>query len=140
MSDRRTVIAVVVFVVDVLVCGTWAYREAVSMLDILSAAGSGGIAGISAGVLDGLFAIVPPIATIWLAWVSGPTRLAKYWRNAHLAILLALVILPVISGLRVMMVSIVVFLPVQLFFVVGALAIWIASPRPRPDAPSEASA
>ena len=139
MSDRRRVIAVVVFVVDLLVCGTWAYREAVSMLDLLSGAGSGGIAGISAGVLEGLFTIVPPIATIWLARASGPTPLAKHWRNAHLAVVLALVILPVISGLRVMMVSIVVFLPVQLFFVVGALAIWIASPRQRPDTPAEAS-
>ena len=34
------------------------------------------------------------------------------------------------GGLRVMMVSIVVFLPVQVFFVVGALAIWIASSAP----------
>ena len=65
--------------------------------------------------------------------------LAKHWRNAHLAVTLALVILPVMGSLRVMMVSIVVFLPVQLFFVVGALAIWIASPRTRPDTPSEAA-
>ena len=53
--------------------------------------------------------------------------------------MLALAILPVMGGLRVMMVSIVVFLPVQVFFVVGALAIWIASPRTRPDTPSEAA-
>jgi hypothetical protein len=32
-----------------------------------------------------------------------------------------------------MMVSIAVFRPVQVFFVIGALAIWIASPRPSPS-------
>jgi hypothetical protein len=33
------------------------------------------------------------------------------------------------GGLRVMMVSIVVLLPVQMFFVIGALMIWLADRR-----------
>ena len=138
-STRRKVIALVLFVVDVLVCGTWAYREAVSMLNTLSGAGSGGIAGVSAGILEGLYTVVPPFLTIALARLSGPTRLARYWRNAHLTVLLAMVIVPLKASFRVLMVSIVVFLPVQVFFVVGAVAIWIASPRTRPDTPSEAA-
>ena len=137
-ASTRRAIALVVFVLDVLVCGIWAYREASSMLQVLSGSGSGGIAGVSAGVVEGLYTIVPPILTIWLARVSGSTPVARRWRNVHLAVTLALAILPVMGSLRVMMVSIVVFLPVQLFFVVGALAIWIASPRTRPDTPSEA--
>jgi hypothetical protein len=139
MSERRTVIAIVLFVINLVVCAIWAYREASSMLAVLSGTGSGGMAGISAGLIEGLFTIVPPIATIWLARASGSTPLARRWRNAHLAVLLALVILPLLGGLRVMMVSIVVFLPVQVFFVVGALAIWIASPRTRPDPPRQAA-
>ena len=137
--SARKVIALVVFVLDVLVCGIWAYREASSMLDVLSGSGSGGIAGVSAGFVEGLLTIVPPILTLWLTRVSGSTPLARRWRNAHLAVILALVIVPVLGSLRVMMVAIVVFLPVQVFFVVGALAIWIASPRTRPDIPAEAT-
>lgn len=64
-----------------------------------------------------------------------PTRLASHWRNAHLAVLLALIIVPLMAGLRVMMVSIAVFQPVQVFFVIGALAIWIASPRQQLSTP-----
>ena len=139
MEQRRKLIARVIFVLDTLVCGIWAYREASSMLNVLSGSGSGGIAGVSAGVVEGLFTVVPPIVTIWLARASGSTSVARRWRNAHLAAVLAMAILPLIGGLRVMMVSIVVFLPVQVFFVVGAIAIWIAGPRPRPDTPSEAA-
>ena len=135
--ERRKVIALVLFVVDVLVCGTWAYREAVSMLNTLSGAGSGGIAGVSAGILEGLYTVVPPFVTILLARLSGPTRLARYWRNAHLAVLLAMVIVPLRASFRVLMVSIVVFLPVQVLFVIGAVAIWIAGPLTRPDTSSE---
>jgi hypothetical protein len=138
MSERRKAIALVVFAIDLLVCGIWAYREASSMLEVLSGSGSGGIAGVSAGVVEGLFTVVPPILTIWLARDSA-TPVARRWRNAHLAVIVALVIVPLVGSLRVMMVSIVVFLPVQVFFVVGALAIWFASPRKRPDAPSEAA-
>ena len=138
-ASTRQAIALVVVVLDVLVCGIWAYREASSMLDLLSGTGSGGIAGVSAGIIEGLFTILPPIVTIVIARASGSTPLARRWRNAHLAAVLAMAILPLIGGLRVMMVSIVVFLPVQVFFVVGAIAIWIASPRPRPDVPSEAA-
>lgn len=139
ISERRKAIALVVFALDVLVCGIWAYREASSMLEILSGTGSGGIAGVSAGIIEGLFTILPPIVTIVMARAAGSTPLARRWRNAHLAAVLAMAILPLIGGLRVMMVSIVVFLPVQVFFVVGAIAIWIAGPRARPDTPTEAA-
>jgi hypothetical protein len=137
--DRRKVIALAVFVLDVLVCGTWAYREAASMIQKLSGTGSGGIAGVSAGYAELLVTLVPIVLAFVLARASGSTRVATYWRNAHLAASLALVILPTMGGLLVMMVSIVVFLPVQVFFVVGAIAIWIASPRTRSDSPTEAS-
>jgi hypothetical protein len=124
-------------VLDVLACPIWAYSAAALMLQSLSNTGSGGIAAISvsAGVVESLFTVVPPVVTILLARATGPTRLARHWRNAHLAVLLALIIVPLMAGLRVMMVSIAVFQPVQVFFVVGALAIWIASPRPQQLAP-----
>jgi len=132
--DRRRTIAFIIFILDVLVCPIWAYAAAAFMLQSLSSAGSGGIA-VSSGVVESLITIVPPIVTILLARATGPTRLARHWRNAHVAVLLALIIVPLMAGLRVMMVSIAVFRPVQVFFVVGALAIWIASPRPPQSAP-----
>jgi hypothetical protein len=95
------------------------------MLRRLAESGSGGIGGVSVsgGLVESLVTVVPPIVTILLARASG-SRLAKYWRNAHVAALLALIILPLMGDVRVIMVSIVVLLPVQLFFVVGALVIW----------------
>ena len=125
---NRKLLTRIGLVLDTLVCGVWAYVAATSMLQRLSATGSGGIAGVSSGLPEILLTVVPPIVTIVLARASG-SRLAKNWRNAHLAALLALIILPMMGGLRVMMVSIVVLLPVQLFFVVGALMIWFEDRR-----------
>lgn len=139
MAERRRVIAISIFVIDALVCGVWAYRAATSMLRLLGGAGSGGIGGVGAGAVELAYTVVPPIVTIWLARASGSTPLARRWRNAHLLATLALIILPLMGGLRVMLVSIVVFLPVQLFFVIGALAIWIASPRRRAETSSGTS-
>lgn len=128
MEKRRRLLAPVILLLDALVCGFWAYWAATSMLRRLSATGSGGIGAISAGLLDSLITVLPPIVTILLARASG-SRLAKHWRNAHLAALLALIILPMMGSLRVMMVSIVVMLPVQVFFVIGALTIWFEDRR-----------
>ena len=128
----RRQLARVVLLLDGLVCGVWAYWAATSILGRLSGTGSGGIGAVSfsGGLLESLFTVVPPIITILLARSSG-SRLAKHWRNAHLAALLALIILPMMGGLRVMMVSIVVLMPVQLFFVIGALTIWLDDRRLR---------
>jgi len=124
MDKRRRLLARVALVLDALVFGFWAYWAATSMLRRLSSTGSGGIASVSSGLPEMLYTVVPPIVTIVLARASG-SRLAAYWRNAHLAALLALIIVPMMGGLRLMMVSIVVLLPVQLFFIVGALTIWL---------------
>jgi hypothetical protein len=117
-------------VLDALICGTWALWAATTMLDRLSGEGSGGIGviSISGGVLESLFTILPPIITILLARASH-SRFAKHFRNAHLVALLALIILPMMGGLRVLLVSLVVTMPVQLFFVFGALTIWLEDRR-----------
>jgi hypothetical protein len=135
MEKRRRLLARITLVLDALVCGFWAFWAATSMLRQLSATGSGGIAGVSSGVPEMLYTVVPPVVTILLARASG-SRFAKHWRSAHLAALLALIILPMMGGLRVIMVSIVVLLPVQLFFVIGALIIWLEDRR-MPAATSE---
>jgi hypothetical protein len=129
MQTRRLLVRIAL-VVDALICASWAYWAATSMLRQLSGTGSGGIAGVSvgAGLVDSLITVAPPIVTLLLARASG-SRLAKYWRNAHLAALLALIILPMMGGLRIMMVSIVVLPPVQLFFVIGAFVIWLEDRR-----------
>lgn len=129
MQTRRLLVRIAL-VVDALICASWASWAATSMLRQLSGTGSGGIAGVSvgAGLVDSLITVAPPIVTLLLARASG-SRLAKYWRNAHLAALLALIILPMMGGLRIMMVSIVVLPPVQLFFVIGAFVIWLEDRR-----------
>ena len=126
----RRQLARVMLLLDALVCGFWAYWAATSILRRLSGTGSGGIGAVSVsgGLLESLVTVVPPIITILLARASS-SRLAKHWRNAHLAALLALIVLPMMGGLRVMMVSIVVMMPVQLFFVIGALTIWLEGRR-----------
>jgi hypothetical protein len=133
--ERRRRLVRIALVLDALVCGVWAYWAATAMLRQLSGTGSGGIAGVSSGVLEMLYTVVPPIVTMVLARAAG-SRQANYWRNAHLAVLLALIVLPMMGGLRVMMVSIVVLLPVQLFFVIGALAIWFDKTDNPPLPPS----
>jgi hypothetical protein len=124
----RRQLARVILLLDALVCGFWAYWAATSILRRLSGTGGIGAVSVSGGLLESLFTVVPPVITMLLARTSG-SRLAKHWRNAHLAALLALIILPMMGGLRVMMVSIVVMMPVQLFFVIGALTIWLEDRR-----------
>jgi hypothetical protein len=125
--ERRRLLALVIVGLDVLGCGIWAYREVSWVFD--PALGSGGIAGVSLGIAGALVTVVPPIVTIALARLSG-SRFAMWWRNAHLIVTLALIIAPmIVSNFYVLIVSIVVFPPVGVFFVIGAIAIWIASPR-----------
>ena len=126
----RRQLARVMLLLHALVCGFWAFWAATSMLRRLSETGSGGIGAVSVsgGLLESLFTVVPPIITILLSRASS-SRLARHWRNAHLAALLALIVLPMMGGLRMMMVSIVVMMPVQLFFVIGALMIWLEGRR-----------
>jgi hypothetical protein len=130
MEKRRLWTARIMFGLDVLVCGVWIYWTATSMMRMLST-GSGGIAAVGTGV-ELFFTVLPPVITIALASAAGSTRLARYWRNAHLAVTLAMIIVPLMGGLGLMMLSIAVFQPVQVFFVIGAFAIWIASPQRKP--------
>jgi hypothetical protein len=134
--DKRRLAAQILFVLNALVCGVWGYREVSWLFD--PPAGSGGIGGVSSGLLGVLVTIVPPVVTIALARMSGST-LAKWWRNAHLIVTLALIIVPMaVSSVIVLVVSILVFPPVTVFFVVGAVAIWFANPRKLPPAESPA--
>ena len=127
MEKQRRLVVGITLVLDALVCGFWAYWAASRVLRSLAESGSGGIAGVSGGLVESLVTIVPPIMTILLTRASGST-LAKHWRNAHIAALLALIIVPMMGGLRLILVSIVVLLPVQVFFVVGTLIIWFDRP------------
>ena len=132
MTDqRRKQIAFVLFVANAVGCSIWAYLWAVKPLHIFMGpdSGGGGASSVGGGILDLAFTVVPPIVTIVLARASGSTPLARHWRNAHLAATLALIIVPMMASVRVLIVSIAIFIPVQVFFVVGAVAIWIGSPR-----------
>jgi hypothetical protein len=133
-AERRQLIATVVFILGLLICSLWVFRDLRAMFS--PETGSGGIAGVSLGLTGILVTIVPPVLTIWLTQLSG-WWLAKWWRNAHLAVTLALIVVPMaMTSMYVLIVSILVFPPVSIFFVVGAIAIWFASPG-NPPSPSE---
>ena len=131
MDKRRQLIARIMFVLDVLVCGLWIAWTTVSMLRLFSGTGSGSIAAVSNSVAL-FFTVLPPVITIVLARAAGLTRPARYWRNAHLAVTLAMIIVPLMGGVKLLILSIALFQPVQVFFVIGAFAIWIARPRRQP--------
>ena len=141
MEKRRHLMTQFALALDALICGVWAYVVVSRLLQSMSTSGSGGIGGVSlsGGLVEALYTVVPPVLTIILTRLSG-SILAKYWRSAHIVALLALIIVPMMSDLRAIMISIVLLLPVQVFFVVGALAIWFDRPRHRPGTPSEAPA
>jgi hypothetical protein len=125
--EKRRLIAIVLFGLALLGCGLWMYREVSWMFD--PATGSGGVAGVGIGFVGALFTIVPLVVTIWLARLTG-SRLAKWWRNAHLIAALALIIVPILSSSAFALIfSMLVFPPVMAFFVIGSITIWIASPR-----------
>jgi len=99
---------------------------------ILSAAEefSRGIGAVSLGLSEAvvqLCALVVPVAiTFRLTRLARTTGLAVAWRSAHVATAVALVAIAVVSNIFVRMAVFSVFLPVQVFFANGALAIWIA--------------
>jgi hypothetical protein len=128
MEKRRLMLARIMLGLDVLVCAVWIYWSLSSMRRMLSGTGSGAIAGVGTGV-DLFLTVLPPVITIDLTRAAGSTRLARYWRNAHLIVTLAMIIVPLMGGLSLMMLSIAVFQPVQVLFVIGAFAIWFGSPR-----------
>ena len=131
MEKHRQLIARIMFVLDVLVCGLWIAWTTASMLRLFSGTGSGNFAAVSNSV-ELLFTVLPPVITIVLARAAGSTRQARYWRNAHLAVTLAMIIVPLMGGVKLLILSIALFQPVQVFFVIGAFAIWIARPRRQP--------
>jgi hypothetical protein len=132
----------IVLVLDAVVCAAWAYW-ALSPLFEIPRTGSGGtgsasVSFVSPAALELLLTVAGPVTSIWLAHLSAQ-RLAKRWRNAHLLTTLALILVPMMwFNPYTFFGSLAVFLPVQVFFVVGAIALWIASPRKLP--PTEAPA
>jgi hypothetical protein len=133
-DQRRQLLMRVILVLDVFVCAAWAFWTLSPLFDMVRA-GSGGVAAVSfaspAG-LELLLTVAAPVISIWLAHLSN-RRLAKRWRNAHLLATLALIIVPMVSfNPFAFFGSLALFLPAQVFFVIGAVAIWIGSPRRQP--------
>jgi hypothetical protein len=111
----------------------WCIYYAVSMMRALNSAGSGGIGavsiGISEAVVETTILMILPLTLVWqFTKASGPTRLAVIWRRVYIGVMFAV---PVLSALslrnQVSGLSLSSFLALQVFFVAGALAIWIAS-------------
>lgn len=134
-DERRQLLMRVVLVLDVFVCTAWAFWSLAPLFEA-QRMGSGGTGAVSVSFgpagLELFLTVAAPVISIWLAHLSGRT-LAKRWRNAHLLTTLALVIVPMVwFNPYTFFGSLALFLPVQVFYVVGAVAIWFASPRTLP--------
>lgn len=140
-DERRQLLMRIVLVLDVFVCAAWAFWSLSPLFEAYRM-GSGGIGAVNVSIgpasLELVLTVAAPVVSIWLAHLSN-RRLAKRWRNAHLATTLALVIVPMVwFNPFTFFGSLVLFLPAQVFFVVGSVVIWFASPRKLP--PTEAPA
>jgi hypothetical protein len=119
---------------DAVVCATWVYWSLSPLFAMVRDTGSGGMAAtsvsfVSTVTLELFLTVAAPVTSIWLAHLST-RRLAQWWRNAHLLAILALIIVPMVwFNPYTLFGSIALFLPVQVFFVVGIIAIWIGSPQ-----------
>ena len=142
-DERRQLLLRLVLVLDAVVCAVWVYWSLSPLFEMVRDTGSGGIGSasvsfVSPAGLELFLTVAAPVISIWLAHLSA-CRLAKRWRNAHLVTTLALILVPIAwFNPYTFFGSSVLFLPLQLFFVVGAIAIWLASPRKLP--PTEAPA
>ena len=143
MTDqRRQRLLPIVLVLDAVVCGAWAYWSLSPLFGMPRTGsvgvGSASVSFVSPAALELFLTVAGPVTSIWLSHLST-RRLAKHWRNAHLVTTLALILVPMVwFNPYTFFGSLAVFLPIQVFFVIGAVALWIASPRKLP--PTEAPA
>jgi hypothetical protein len=142
-DERRQLLLRLVLVLDAVVCTAWAYWSVSPLFAMVRDTGSGGIGSASVSLvspagLELVLTVAAPVISIWLAHLST-RRLAKWWRNGHLLTTLMLILVPIAwFNPYTFFGSTALFLPLQVFFVVGAIAIWLASPRKLP--PTEAPA
>jgi hypothetical protein len=129
-SPVRRRAAQIAFVAGSLFCLSWAAWAAGETYTFFATTSSGGIGSVSVASSELIYGVVPLLLTVILARMSDSARLARRWRNAHLLTTLAMVIAAmtgssIVAALFVMS----AWIPVQLFFVNGALAIWMSNPR-----------
>jgi hypothetical protein len=111
----------------------WCIYYTVTMMRALSSTGSGGIGavsiGISEAVVETIILMILPLTLVWqFTKASGPTRLAVIWRRIYVGVMFAIPVLSALSlAYQVAGLALSSFLAIQVFFVVGAVAIWIAS-------------
>jgi hypothetical protein len=145
MRNRRRY-AWAIVVTGTVLCLWWAYIWAAPIF-AMAGQGSGGIGAVSGNVFEFgaelLWPLVPP-ASLWatfrLAKRSGARRLARNWRRAHVATTLVLIgaLFPIASAFGFVGAGglAAVFLPIQVWFAVGAIAIRIGSGRAEASVPS----
>lgn len=124
--DRRQLVGLLIFVVGTALCGLWAYQAISSVMG----QGSGGIGAVSAGAAEALIALlslfVPQLVTFQLTKRSGGERLATVLRWSHLLASVGLAGMVVLGQIFLAML---LFLPMQAFFVTAAVALRIARPK-----------
>ncbi len=133
---NRARLGLAVFVIGTAACVLWAYSWVAPV--VAPTTGRGGIGFVSVNVLvlaAALFvAVGPPFLTFRLTGASGARGLGTAWRRVHVVAVIALVS-TFFFGSIWSFVAVALFLPLQAFFAIGALAIWIAYPATRPIIP-----
>jgi hypothetical protein len=130
-------VGVTIFAVGTALCAWWAYAWAMPFLE-WTGTGSGGIGAVSVGidVRIAAFALIL-IPSLWtsvgLRKRSRARPLATVWWRVHLLVTIGLIGAIVAFSFAAFFPSAIaaaaVFVPVQLFFAIGALAIRVGSGR-----------
>jgi hypothetical protein len=112
-----------------LICVAWGYESLSSAWHSLVLMGGGGIEAVSVSVMPNLSmlstGLLPLVVTFYLTR-QGRSRLGSAWRWLHLGVASAMLATPLVTGFVAFTVVVAVFTPMQILFVTGALAIWLA--------------
>ncbi len=130
-GDAR-VVAVCVFVVGTALCGYWAYvRLASSLPFLVQDAGSGGVGAVSVGLVPlELLLFLSPVLTFALTKKGITGALGVKLRWTHVIVTIGLIAIAFAGAIHrnagLAFVAIDMFSPVQLFFLVAAIALRVS--------------
>jgi hypothetical protein len=140
-TGHARVVAVSMFVVGTALCGHWTYvRLAPSMTFLRQDAGSGGIGAVGVGVLPlELLLLLSPVLTFALT-TKGTGALGLKLRWTHVIVTIGLIAIALASAIRLNValafVTMDLLSPVQVFFLVAAIALRLSRAGAGTEVPS----
>ena len=127
-SRQARVLAICVFVVGMVACGYWAYQSLAWVLPSWGNSGSGGVGAVSVGIIGfEPLLLLSPLGTFLLTNKRITGTVGTWLRWIHLLVTVVMIVVAISSASRnnplpaIVVAS--VFLPVQAFFLVAAIAL-----------------